>query len=93
MTKTELIQLLAERHSVRKSAIKLLIEDTFDLISESLVKGESVRIVGFGAFEVRRRIAREGRNPRTGEKIRLKATRTPSFLPGNALKKAVKGKK
>lgn len=93
MTKTELIQLLATRHSLRKSDLKAIVEDTFELISKSLVDGETVRIVGFGAFEVRRRIAREGRNPRTGEKIRLKATRTPSFLPGNTLKKAVKGKK
>lgn len=93
MTKSELIQFLADRHKIKKSDLKKILEDTFQMISDSLVKGETVRIVGFGAFEVRRRIAREGRNPRTGEKIRLAPTRTPSFLPGNALKKAVKGKK
>lgn len=92
MNKKELINILSEKYNQKKSDVKDIVEGAFDQIIEELVKGEAVRIVGFGAFEVRRRIAREGRNPQTGEKIQIEATRTPSFLAGKALKDAIKGR-
>jgi len=92
MNKKTLINVLSEKLRKKKSDVKEIIEATFDAIIEELVKGNSVRIVGFGAFEVRRRIAREGRNPQTGDKILIEATKTPSFLAGKALKDAIKGR-
>jgi len=92
MNKQTLIENLSETLDKRKSEIKEIIETTFDMITDELVKGNTVRIVGFGAFEVRRRIAREGINPKTREKIQIAATKTPSFLAGKALKDAVKGR-
>ena len=92
MNKKKLIHLLSEKLDKKKSDVKEIVEHTFDTIIEELVKGKTVRIVGFGAFEVRRRIAREGRNPQTGSKIEIAATSTPSFLAGKALKDAVKGR-
>ena len=92
MIKKTLIDLVSEKLDKRKTDVKEVIETAFDSIMEELEKGNSVRIVGFGAFEVRRRIAREGRNPQTGEKIKISATRTPSFLAGKSLKDRVKKK-
>lgn len=93
MNKKELIDYLSEELNKKKSDVSLIVESAFNKITEELVKGNSVRIVGFGAFEVRRRIAREGRNPQTGSKINIHATKTPSFLAGKALKDAVKGRR
>lgn len=61
-----------------------------ELISESMSKGESVQLIGFGNFEVRERAARKGRNPQTGEEIDIAATKTPAFKAGKQLKDAVK---
>jgi DNA-binding protein HU-beta len=58
-------------------------------VTEALKGGEEIRITGFGKFSVRERKAREGRNPRTGEKIKIAAQRVPAFSAGNALKEAV----
>lgn len=93
MNKKEMINILSEKFDIKKSDVKAIVEGTFDLIIEQLQNDKAVRIVGFGAFEVRRRIEREGRNPQTGEKIRISATKTPSFLAGKALKDAIKGRK
>ena len=93
MNKKTLIDLLAERLNTKKAEVKEIVESVFDCITEELVSGNAVRIVGFGVFEVRRRIAREGRNPQTGQKIKISATKTPSFLAGKRLKDAIKGRK
>ena len=93
MNKKELVDRLADKFGKKKSEMKDIIEDAFGMITDELVSGNSVRIVGFGVFEVRRRIAREGRNPQTGEKIKINATRTPSFLAGKSLKDAIKGRR
>lgn len=61
----------------------------FNGITESLVKGAKVQLVGFGSFEVRERSARKGRNPQTGEEIEIPATKNPAFKPGKQLKDAV----
>jgi nucleoid DNA-binding protein len=58
-------------------------------VSETLKGGEEVRITGFGKFSVRERKAREGRNPQTGQKMKIAASRVPSFSAGNALKEAI----
>ncbi len=88
-----LVDALSEKLEKPKSEMKILVESVFGLITDEMSKGNTVRIVGFGAFEVRRRIARDGRNPQTGTKLRIDATKTPSFLAGKALKDAVKQRK
>jgi DNA-binding protein HU-beta len=60
-----------------------------DAITDALKKGDTVSVVGFGTFSVRERAAREGRNPRTGETIKIKASKNPAFKAGKALKDAV----
>ena len=66
----------------REAALKAFI----DVVSEELKKGEKVQLVGFGTFEVSERAAREGRNPQTGETMEIKASKTPKFKAGKALK-------
>lgn len=86
MNKTELIAAIAEKAEIsRKDAEKALKAFT-DVVAEELVKGEKVQLVGFGTFEVSERAAREGRNPQTGETMEIKASRTPKFKAGKALK-------
>ena len=86
MNKTELIAAIAEKAEIsRKDAEKALKAFT-DVVAEELVKGEKVQLVGFGTFEVSERAAREGRNPQTGETMEIKASRTPKFKSGKALK-------
>ena len=58
-------------------------------VEEALVKGDAVQVIGFGTFEVRKRPARSGRNPQTGKKIKIKASKAPAFRAGKALKDAV----
>jgi nucleoid DNA-binding protein len=93
MNKQQIVEILAERLDKKKNEVKNMVEELFNLIIEEMVKGNAVRIVGFGEFEVRRRIARDGINPKTGKKIKIAATKTPSFMAGKALKDAVKGRK
>ena len=90
MTKTELINSIAEKASCTKKDAAAALEATLSSIQESLVKGEKVSITGFGTFEVRERAAKEGRNPRTGETIKIAASKVPAFKAGAALKDAVK---
>ncbi|WP_059105841.1 HU family DNA-binding protein [Shouchella shacheensis] len=90
MNKTELINALAERTQLSKKDATQAVNTMFDLITESLEKGETVQLIGFGNFEVRERAARKGRNPQTGEEIDIAATKTPAFKAGKQLKDAVK---
>ncbi len=92
MNKKDIINKLVEQTHLNKSDVRDIVEGTFTLIAKELTKGNPVRIVGFGVFEVRRRIARSGRNPQTGETLKIPATKTPSFLAGKALKDAIKGR-
>ncbi len=66
------------------------VKAVLDSITDGLVKGDKVQLVGFGTFEVRSRKEREGRNPATGEKIKIKALKVPAFKPGKALKEKIK---
>jgi DNA-binding protein HU-beta len=90
VNKTQLVDLVAEKGGLSKKTSKQAVESILDGIAGSLAKGEKVQLVGFGTFEVRHRKAREGRNPATGEKIKIKALKVPAFKPGKALKDKVK---
>ncbi|MFC0559527.1 HU family DNA-binding protein [Halalkalibacter alkalisediminis] len=90
MNKTELVQAVAERTQLTKKDAGNAVNAVFELIAESLSKGETVQLIGFGNFEVRERAARKGRNPQTGEEIDIAATKTPAFKAGKQLKESVK---
>jgi DNA-binding protein HU-beta len=77
---------------VKKVLAEKMIEAMLSVITEALGKGEKIRLVGFGNFLVRARASRVGRNPQTGEKISIPQSKSPAFVPGINLKKAIKGK-
>lgn len=89
MNKTELIAAVAEKAELSKKDAEKALKAFTDVVSEELVKGEKIQLVGFGTFEVRDRAAREGKNPATGEVIQIEATKVPAFKAGKALKDAV----
>ncbi len=86
MNKTELIAAVAEKSALSKKDAEKAVAATFDAITETLVKGEKVQLVGFGAFEVRERPAHKGHNPMTGAEITIAASKSPAFKAGKALK-------
>ena len=86
MNKTELIAAVAERTELSKKDAEKALKAFTDVVAEELKKGEKVQLVGFGTFEVSERAAREGRNPQTGENMKIEASRTPKFKAGKALK-------
>jgi len=90
MNKSDLIQAVVEKTGLTKKDSTKALEAVIDAISESLAKGDKVQLVGFGTFEVRSRKAREGRNPATGETIKIEASKAPAFKAGKALKDKVK---
>lgn len=92
MNKQELSERVSEKLGLKPSDVLAVIEAATTEVIDALVKGEQVRIVGFGAFEVRHRSARKGRNPNTGEEIPLAETKTPVFVPGKRLIDQVKGR-
>jgi DNA-binding protein HU-beta len=89
MTKADLIAKVANLGVTKKMAGKV-VDTIFDSITKALKRGDKVQLIGFGGFEVRRRAARTGRNPRTGESLRIPARRIPAFRPGKQLREAVK---
>ncbi len=89
MTKTDLINAVAAKAEISKKDADKAVSAVLSAISDSLIAGEKVQLVGFGTFEVRDRAAREGKNPATGEKITIAATKVPAFKAGKALKDAV----
>lgn len=88
--KQELIAKVAESADLTKKDAEKAVNAVFASVSEFLAKGEKVQLIGFGTFETRERAAREGRNPQTGEAIKIAATVVPAFKAGKALKDAVK---
>ena len=86
MNKTELVAAIAEKAELSKKDAEAALKAFVDVVSEELKKGEKVQLVGFGTFEVSERAAREGRNPQTGETMEIKASKTPKFKAGKALK-------
>ena len=89
MNKKELIEAVYAKGYITKKAAEFAVNATLDSIIEGLKKEGKVIIPGFGSFEVRSKTAREGRNPRTGEKIKIAAKRAPAFRPGKDMKDAV----
>ena len=89
MNKAELISAVAEKAGMSKKDSEKAINAAFESITEALVAGDKVQLVGFGAFEVKARAERIGRNPRTKEEIKIPASKVPVFKPGKALKDAV----
>lgn len=93
MNRQELIAALADKTGSSKADADRSIAALLDIVTASLKKGDNVQLVGFGTFEVRKRAARNGRNPATGETIKIKASKQPAFKAGAGLKAAVNGTK
>lgn len=95
MNKTELITTLAAKADISKAAAGRVLSALLEEITEAIAKGDTVSILGFGSFKAVPRAAREGRNPQTGKKIKIKATTVPKFTAGATLKQSVakKGKR
>lgn len=91
MNKNDLIAAVAETAGLSKSDATKAVDGVFDSIAASLKNGQEVRLVGFGTFTVAMRAATEGRNPRTGERITIPASKRPKFSAGKGLKDAVNG--
>jgi DNA-binding protein HU-beta len=89
VNKNDLVAQVAEDSELSKADSAKAVDAVFDAITKSLKKGQEVRLVGFGTFSVTKRRATEGRNPRTGEKIKIPASKQPKFKAGKGLKDAV----
>ena len=92
MNKTELIAAVAAETKVSKKEAGAVVDAVIDNVTKALKKGDKVQLIGFGTFEVRKRTARVAKNPRTGEAVKVPATKAPAFKAGAALKKAVNTK-
>ena len=92
MNKTELVAAIAEKAELSKKDAEKALKAFTDIVADELKKGEKVQLVGFGTFEVSERAAREGRNPQTGETMKIEASKSPKFKAGKALKDMVNGK-
>ena len=86
MNKTELVSAMAEKSDVTKKDAEKVLGAFIDVVGDALKKGDKIQLVGFGTFETRERAAREGKNPQTGEKIKIAACTVPAFKAGKALK-------
>ncbi len=93
MNKTELIDAIAKKADISKKDAETALKATIESIEGALSAGDKVTLVGFGTFEVKERAAREGRNPATGETIKIKASKAPAFKAGKELKEKVNSKK
>ncbi len=89
MNKSELINAVAEKAALSKKDSEAAVTAALDAITAALADGDEVRLVGFGTFEVKKREARIGRNPKTKEPIPIAASKVPTFKPGKAFKDAV----
>ena len=93
MNKNDLITEVAKKADLTKAKAGEAVDAVIESIEKSLKKGQDVRLVGFGTFSVVKRKATEGRNPRTGDVIKIAASKQPKFKPGKALKELINGKK
>ena len=92
MNKAELIAAIAAKTGDTKKAAEASVNAFVEVVTESLVKGDKVQLVGFGSVEVRKRAARKGRNPQTKEELKIPASKAPVFKAGKALKDLVNKK-
>ena len=93
MNKSQLIDAVAKDSELTKADASRAVESLIDHVSRTLKKGEEVSITGFGKFSVVHRAARQGVNPRTGEPVKIKASKAPKFSPGAPFKQAIGGKR
>lgn len=89
MNKSELIDAVAAKTELTKAAAGRAVEMVLDTIAEAVAKGDSVSVIGFGSFEARKRAARTGKNPQTGEALNIAASTVPAFKAGKAFKDRV----
>lgn len=89
MNKSELINAIAEKANLTKADAARALDAFIDSVADALKQGEPVTLIGFGTFTVKERRERQGRNPRTGEPMVIKAAKIPAFKPGKTLKDAV----
>ena len=89
MNKADIISSIADQAELSKADAGRALDALIEVVKKSLKKGDSVSLVGFGTFAVRKRAARTGRNPRTGATIKIKASKIPAFKAGKALKDAI----
>ncbi|PWI58451.1 HU family DNA-binding protein [Sulfoacidibacillus thermotolerans] len=90
MNKVDLINKVVDKTQLRKKDVEIAINAMLESISEALAEGDKVQLIGFGTFETRKRAARSGRNPQTGEVISIPESLVPAFKPGNKLKDVTK---
>lgn len=91
MKKSEIIALIAENTELSKADVERVYNATFDLFKDELAKGNKISVSGFGTFDISERAEREGRNPQTGETIKIAASRSVKFKAGKELKEKVNG--
>ena len=89
MNRGEFVAAISEQSGLTKADADRALEAVFKVVKKTLKSGDSISLVGFGTFVVRKRAARSGRNPRTGATIKIKASKVPAFKAGKALKDAV----
>ena len=89
MNKTELVEAMVEKTGLSKKESESAIKAFTEIVTEELKAGGKVQLVGFGTFEVSERVARTGKNPQTGEAIKIPASKAPKFKPGKAFKDEV----
>ncbi|MBM4128559.1 MAG: integration host factor subunit alpha [Nitrospira sp.] len=89
MTKADLVDAIFEKIGLSKKEAQEIIETLFDTMKQTFIEGESVKLTGFGTFNVRKKTSRKGRNPKTGEDIEITPRRVITFRPSNELKSAV----
>ncbi|MFA5009422.1 MAG: HU family DNA-binding protein [Candidatus Paceibacterota bacterium] len=90
MTKEDIVEAIVQKTAIAKKDAAEALSTVIEEITKTLSKGGEVTLTGFGSFKVTKRAAREGRNPKTGEKIKIPAMNTPKFKAGKGLKEAVK---
>ena len=93
MNKNDLVERLAEEHELTKGFARELVDSVFDMIASAAQKGEEVALFGFGKFKIAERAARKGRNPRTGEAVKIAASKSLKFTPARSLKTSLNVKK
>ncbi|HLC25487.1 MAG TPA: integration host factor subunit beta [bacterium] len=89
MTKADLVEMVSERITLNKKQTEVLVETVFGTITKALAKGDKVELRGFGSFRVRTRDPRDGRNPKTGDSVRIPAKKVPFFKAGKELREIV----
>lgn len=93
MNKAELVEAIAKKTDASNASVERMVNAFIETVTTSLTKGQAVQLVGFGSFGVTKRKARTGRNPRTGDAIKIAAAKVPRFSAGARLKAAVNNKK